>query len=253
MEISMKKFRIIDGSLYIGEWYVGWHTWKPEIVYHECGYEDGNARLSISLFGWHSQFILPWKSKRFPYGDCDEPRWGFAIHGGYLWIYKGGNGNGGNITSHCKNIIAWQLPFTYDSSCRWQVECISDGQRVMVDRKAIEARLTKDWKPIEQVGPVTIEGKEYELYKHYYNYTDAYDGEVIPCTFWIEEIEWRLKWLGWTGLFKKVRRSIAIVFEREVGKDKGSWEGGCMGCGYPMLPGETAHECIRRMEREREL
>ena len=67
-------FKKIDNCFYIlskswdDGWYVGWHDWKFGIYYEECGYESGNGELHISLFGWHSVFKMPWKSKRFPYG-----------------------------------------------------------------------------------------------------------------------------------------------------------------------------------------
>ena len=48
-----------------------------------------------------------------------------------------------------------------------------------------------------------------------------------------------------------VNRYIEIEFDGEVGKDKGSWKGGCIGCSYNLLPGETPEECIKRMEKER--
>ena len=51
--------------------------------------------------------------------------------------------------------------------------------------------------------------------------------------------------------FKIVKRYIEIEFDGEVGKGKGSWKGGCIGCSYELLPNETSEECIRRMENER--
>ena len=78
------------------------------------------------------------------------------------------------------------------------------------------------------------------------------DGEIIPCKYWVEDREWRPKWLTWTGLFKYVKKYIEIEFDNEVGKKKGSWKGGCIGCSYDLKPGETAEECIKRMEKERE-
>ena len=45
---------------------------------------------------------------------------------------------------------------------------------------------------------------------------------------------------------------IEIEFDKEVGKKKGSWKGGCIGCSYDLKPGETAEECLKRMGKERE-
>jgi hypothetical protein len=48
-----------------------------------------------------------------------------------------------------------------------------------------------------------------------------------------------------------VRTSIEVGFDDEVGERTGSWKGGTIGCGYDMLPDESAVQCLRRMERER--
>ncbi len=227
-------------------WYVGWHDWKFDISYEECGYETGNAELNISIFGWHSVFKLPWKSKRFPDGDCDAPKWGIAIHNNTFWIYKGGDGNWGGGSKWW----TWDLPFFTWEHIRHDVQCDFGN-----DDEGQDLR----WVPYDEL--VHLDGKsvytpleENRLVNKYkYNYTDSYDGEVIPCTYWLEEREWRRKWFTWCNLkwFKKVDRYIEIVFEKEVGKRKGSWKGGCLGCGYTLKPGESPQECIQRMEKER--
>jgi hypothetical protein len=71
------------------------------------------------------------------------------------------------------------------------------------------------------------------------------------ATIKVEEREWRWHWFKWLPLTKKVRRTIAIDFNGEVGEGTGSWKGGTMGCGYELLPNETPLQCLRRMERER--
>ena len=65
-------------------------------------------------------------------------------------------------------------------------------------------------------------------------------------------MEWRTKWLKWTSLFAKVRRSIDVEFAREVGRRKGSWKGGVLGCGHKLKPNETIKECLDRMMIEKE-
>ena len=59
------------------------------------------------------------------------------------------------------------------------------------------------------------------------------------------------RWLRWTSLFEKLRTSIRVKFSDEIGEQSGSWKGGCTGCGYDLLPDETAEHCFRRMERNR--
>lgn len=223
------------------EWYVGWHDWKFEIVYEECGYEEPNGELHISMFGWHSVFKFPWKSKRFPYGDCDAPEWGIAIHNNTFWVYKGGNGNLDGGTKYW----SWDLPFFTWEHVRHEVVCnFGDSEDDCLMLVPYESLIQhgKNYEPLE---------KNCLVRKFRYDFCDSYDDTVVPCTFWVEEREWRPKWLTWTGLFKKVRRYIEIVFDDEVGKEKGSWKGGCVGCSYDLKPGESPIDCIKRMETER--
>jgi hypothetical protein len=85
-----------------------------------------------------------------------------------------------------------------------------------------------------------------------YRYT-LRSGEVQErtATIHVERGEWRRKFLKWCPWFAMVRTSIDITFSDEVGEHTGSWKGGCIGTGYDMKPGETAEQCLRRMESER--
>jgi hypothetical protein len=71
------------------------------------------------------------------------------------------------------------------------------------------------------------------------------------ATVFVERRAWRPKWFQWSSIFEKSRQSIDVCFDDEVGERSGSWKGGCVGCGWEMLPGETAEQTLRRMERER--
>lgn len=65
----------------------------------------------------------------------------------------------------------------------------------------------------------------------------------------VESRMWTRWWLPW----KMQKRYIDIEFNDEVGERSGSWKGGVLGCAYDMLPHETPLDCLRRMERERDL
>jgi len=222
------------------DWYAGWHDWKFELAYEECGYEEPNGELHISMFGWHSVFKMPWKSKRFPYGDCDAPTWGIQIHDNTLWIMKGGEGNmngGGKWWT-------WDIPYFTKVHVRHDVEC-DIGEDGVPDIRMIsydKLNHRKDYLPLEQ--------NEY-VNKHHYVYTDSYDGKKVNATYWVEEREWRPKWFLKVDKWKQVKRYIEIVFDKGVGSEKESWKGGVIGCSYDLLPGETPEECIKRMEREK--
>lgn len=64
----------------------------------------------------------------------------------------------------------------------------------------------------------------------------------------VESRMWTRPWLP----RKRLSRSINVKFDGEVGERSGSWKGGTIGCGYEMLPNESAWMALRRMERERE-
>lgn len=85
-----------------------------------------------------------------------------------------------------------------------------------------------------------------------YDYTDKYDGAIIPTTIYVEEREWRPKWLKWAKIFADVNRTIDVHFSKECGKRKGSWKGGTIGCSYTLLQNEHPLDCLKRMEKERD-
>lgn len=76
-----------------------------------------------------------------------------------------------------------------------------------------------------------------------------FDGEVIRVETYIEEREWRFGtgWFSWLSLFRKpkVRRSLSINFDKEVGPEKGSWKGGLRGTGTVMT-GEKVIDAFTR-------
>lgn len=71
------------------------------------------------------------------------------------------------------------------------------------------------------------------------------------ATIHTEEREWRWRWFTWLPFPRKIRRSISVDFDGEVGEKSGSWKGGVLGCGYDMFPGETPHMTLQRMQAHR--
>lgn len=88
------------------------------------------------------------------------------------------------------------------------------------------------------------------------NYVYSYKlkcGEVqkVNTTIYVDEREYRPRWFKWTNLFSKVRRSIDVHFDSEIGEQTDSWKGGVLGCGHSIRKGETPLDCLKRMEKER--
>ncbi len=214
-------------------------------MFDECGYEDGHSRLDLCLLGAHVIITLPFVSKKLPYGDCDAPRWGIEICDKMVRVEWGGQGNWGHNRSK-----SWEIPFINWTHVRHQVECCDEyGEPYMMDYDIL-SKMTIDNGEGVQV-PMSLEDNPL-VNKYCTTYIDKYDGEEISCVYWVEEREWRRKWLTKYRLFRMVRKYIEIEFGSEVGKKKGSWKGGCMGCSYDLKLGETPQQCIKRMEQERE-
>ena len=87
-----------------------------------------------------------------------------------------------------------------------------------------------------------------KLQKHPYYYTlNSREEQSRIATIHEEKRYWK----RWFGLQIKCNHYIEVEFDQEVGERSGSWKGGTVGCSYEIKPGETAKECLRRMEQER--
>jgi len=92
---------------------------------------------------------------------------------------------------------------------------------------------------------------EENKWKDSYPYVDSYDNSLVTATVSVVEREWRPRWFRWTNLFAKACKDIDIKFDKEVGRQKGSWKGGVLGCSWVIKKGETPLQALRRMEKER--
>lgn len=185
--------------------------------------------IPLLLFGWGKLYInLPIKTG---IQDCESAAWGFNYHDNIFWIYIGGGGNfeGG------KKWKTIHMPWNYE----WVRTSIllKDNTWVNETKGNRKDFYNDKWK---------------EKQKSWnYDYTDKSDGEIIPTIIYVEEREWRRKWLIWTKMFNKTRRTIDIHFDKECGSKKGSWKGGVIGCSYLLNTNEEPLDCIKRMENER--
>ena len=222
----MKKQKWIYDSKYL-TFYWGW---RFDVGFEICGYFDNRPRINLDLIFFSLTLIFPFRNKWTD--ECDPPKWGIAIHNNTFWIYRGGKGNmnGGN------KWWTWNIPFITKDWVRTSV-LLKDGT-------------WEHSRPYDRRDFYKDEWKEKQM-SWKYDYTDSYDGEVIPTIIYKQEMEWRPKWLKWTKLFNIVSSEIDIHFSKECGKEKGSWKGGTIGCGYTLLPNEEPLDCLKRMERER--
>ena len=216
-----------DGTLFKTKWFeIWWHPITPFVLYlNAAGYFSPYPELFIGLFGLTFYFRIPIKTK---YDECEPPYYGIYILDHALTIHWGR-----------KSILFWELPFL-----TWKMteHCIDVKDRGFVKADVLEKENPKDY-------------WDTDWRKEHFNaqvlpYVDSYDGEVVNATIWQEYRIWKRKWLTWLPFWEEKHDYIEIVFDKEVGKEKGSWKGGCIGCRYDLKPGETAEECLKRMEKE---
>lgn|SRR4030042_1434722 len=184
----------------------------------------------LLLIGYGKMYInLPIKTG---IQDCDSAKYGIAIHNNTFWIYIGGGGNFEGGTKW----VTWDFPFFTKEWVRTSILLKDDTweHEIKGNRKQF---YNEEWKRKQKSWA--------------YDFTDKYDGEIILTTIYVEEREWRPKWLKWTKLFADVNRTIDVHFSKECGKKKGSWKGGTLGCGYTLLPNEDPLDCLKRLERDR--
>ena len=211
------------------DWVIFYFGWRFNISYEACGYFDNRPRINLSLIFFSLTFVMPFRNKWKD--ECVSPKWGIAIHNNTFWIYRGGNGNmkGGN------KWWTWEIPFFTKKWVRTSI-LLKDGTWEHETPKKSESFYEDKWKEKQMSWS--------------YDYVDSYDNTIIPTTIYVEEREWRPKWLMFTRLFAGVRRSIDVHFSKECGRGKGSWKGGTLGCGYELRKNEHPIDCIKRMEKE---
>lgn len=194
--------------------------------------------LPLLLFGWGALYInLPIKTG---IQDCESATWGINYHDNKLWIYIGGAGNFEGGKKWKTFTMPWNLTWVRTSTK------MKDGYDWFHETEGNR----KTWKGDENV----IGSHDWLMknrWKETHPYIDKFDNTTVNATIGVSEREWRPLWFKWTKLFANTRRTIDIEFDKEVGKAKGSWKGGTLGCSYELRPNETPLECLKRMESER--
>lgn len=202
-----------------------------ELSFEICGYFDNRPRINIDLFFFSLTLIMPFRNKWID--ECDSPKWGIAYHNETLWFYLGGEGNdgGGNnwVTIYSPFSHQWVRTSYLRKDGKWEHETKGN-------KKDFYKEVWKDvlWSE-----------------SHPYSYT-LKSGEIQKrvATIKVEQMEWRWHWFKWLPLTKKIKNTITVNFDDEVGEETGSWKGGVTGCSYDLLPTETPLECLKRMEKQ---
>lgn len=153
-------------------------------------------------------------------GFGDEPQWGFYHMEREMWFWWG------------RHYYVLRYPWDY-VHVRHSVMRV-DG--AMVPFVGSWERKDPDERHIES---------------HPFRYT-LLNGTVQDrvTTVYVEEREWVWRWFKWLGFPRKIRRSLNIDFNDEVGERTGSWKGGVLGTACDIHNGETPLQALRRFEKE---
>lgn len=181
-----------------------------------------------------------------------ERRLGVCVHNTALWIYIFDQCWGDGSNSKQK----WYQRY-YTINFPWQYDWFSTEvlehkanlpglQKTLFIERQGEKR-SNAFEAMRESEPIKKSATEI------YDYVYALKGgkiQIRKASVYVSRMTWIMR--GYPVLpFKKIRTSINISFDGEVGERSGSWKGGCVGCGYEMKVGETPLETLRRMERER--
>lgn len=224
----MKK----DNWSFESKWLIFYWGWTFDLSYETCGYFDARHRINLDLIFFSLTIILPIYSKHTD--ECQSPKWGISYHNNTFWIYRGGKGNMNGGTKWWTINMPWQYDWVRTSALRkdgtWEHETKRDEKNFYEDK----------WKDILwiEAHPYTCVLKSGEI-------------QEVLATIKVEEREWRQLWLKWTSFNNRVRKTIDVDFNDEVGEKRGTWKGGCTGCNYLMKHGELPIQTLRRMEKER--
>ena len=224
----MRIYREEHGVRSPGRFEIYWKRWSlaAEMIFSGADGEDKWPWMLHIHFLLLSAFIhLPFRlvphSKRERW-QRDWQRWGFSLGDDCFHAYW-----------NERSKVFW-LPWLNKVHQRHEVRR-ADGSWVP---------FVGSW---EQKEP---DGREEFVFPYEYK---RRNGEIQKreATVYVDRRAWRPRWFTWTSLFEHSRQSIDVAFSDEVGERSGSWKGGCVGCGYEMLPNETPEQTLRRMEHDR--
>ncbi len=211
---------------------ISWHPrhWKIAFEYCPAGMFESNT-LIVQFFIFGIYLHLP--TSPLARGDgCmhdKEPVYGFyTIDNSVVWRWGLG-------------YWSWNWPFF--SFNHYSTEVLSlDFKRAWIEY----ATERGDWSARHAVR----ERVEREVgAKADYFYTLKSGAVQNRVAFYhVDRMVWRRKWVPFLTMTKTC---IWVRFSEEIGERAGSWKGGTTGCGYRIKRGETALECLRRMEQER--
>lgn len=220
------KFRENGGELRLGRrgTFAGrFAVSRPQLSMELCLFEEG---YSLQLFG---VWIYLCRASREPHEMMES--WGFTFFERTIHL---------NWGDACKIV---HLP--------WDLDWFKTEHMLVDGSFVVESGRTRFRKRISNI----YSGDRYRQEFPYHYTLESGEVQERIATVMVDRRSWC--WRGFPFWFLrwplKVRTSIDIRFNDEVGERTGSWKGGVQGTGYDLLPNETPEQCLRRFERNEKL
>lgn len=199
---------------------------RAEIEFPSDWHEHSRAWIRIGLGLFSINFSFPWRKVVPDQGQCSGPTYGFYFFERALVLQYGKmTGRRGDPQKYI------HLPWSWEHIRHDYLN--SDGS---LHHRAARGEYEVPASTTEQ---------------HPYRYV-LRSGEVQDriATVNGEEREWR--WRGTQRLPwpRKIRRTINVAFNDEVGERTGSWKGGVLGTAFEWHRGESMRDALDRMQRE---
>lgn len=237
--------------------------------YNEDYPDDKHNTLTIVMFGWIIQFLLPqfikplqvkvhatsWDAAtiarlgRDYYFVYFNRRYGFSKFDTLFQLFYGVQGD---YDSNFQNAglkeksISWFLPWLDYRHVKHQM-FDGNGQLIWQEDQSntSEARQHNDTKYV----------LSQTMNKRSYKVLDT-DGEIIVVDVHSEYREWKrgTSWCKWLSLFMDgiKKHTIELNFRSEIGHRKGSWKGGLVGLGYELsYPDEDIDIAVERFFKDK--
>lgn len=241
------------------KWLTFYPEFKGEFIIEKAGYYDERPVLTTTVtqllavfaipilcyFSLYALLLLPLVFYGFGFifinlpiktgvNECESDRYGFVFHDNLIFIHYG---------SKIKTL-----------SFPWDKVWISD-KYLMDDGSLFAQNVHKrlDW--AEDKECVKVGSHDWLLKnvrKYPFDYVD-FDGDIVKATAFLEVKEWRYKILKWTSLFSIVKKYLNVHFEKEVGKNKGSFKGCLTSCSVLIRGSETVEDCLKRFSVSNEV
>jgi hypothetical protein len=208
---------------------LGWRPFAANIEFPSEWHERALAWVRICLGLISFNFSFPWRKVAPDHGQCSGPRYGFYFIDRQLVLLWGQDTGHSRDPRRSRHIsLPWDWTHVRHSYYWPDGHLHHHAARGEYERPA-ETCVALPYTYVLRSGVIQ-------------NRTATVNGE---------EREWRWVATSWLGWPRKVRRSININFNDQVGEGTGSWKGGTLGCGYEWRHGESLEDALRRMERER--